>query len=270
MKRKAGKAYFNELWYQMKSDLRDFLKTGDQEKLHHFRVQVKKLRAFLFLIDHTLPHSKLSKLFKPVREIFKDGGKIREAYINIQLSSKYELNSEAFILQQVNDMDKDIKAFMENAKRYLKTIRTVYKELEAGLKPIEGKRISEFYKTQLEQITVTLNKLAFNEDLHDCRKKIKTLIYNRKIAQKALEDSLQLDNDYLDKLQDRIGEWHDSMMAIELFSAPGINAKALITKIKRQNTRQRKLISNLAGDFWRKATLANQTLSNGREARIWV
>jgi len=270
MKLKAGKTYFNDLWYQMKADLRDFLKTGDQEKLHHFRVQVKKLRAFLLLVDHTLPHSKLSKIFKPIRQIFKDGGKIREAYINLQLSSKYELKNEDFILQQVNEMDKDIKAFMDNSKNYMKTVRLVHKELEAGLKEVKGERISEFYKNQLEQIALTLSSLEFNEGLHDCRKKIKTLMYNRKIAQKALESSLQLDNDYLDKLQDHIGEWHDSLLAIVLFSAQGISAKPVVTKIKRQNTMQRKSISNLAGDFWKKATLADQPVNNGQEIRVWV
>ncbi|HTI57534.1 CHAD domain-containing protein [Mucilaginibacter sp.] len=270
MKRKAGKAYFNELWYQMKSDLRDFIKTGDQEKLHHFRVQVKKLRAFLLLVDHTLPHSKLSGAFKPIRRIFKDGGRIREAYLNLQLSSKYGLQNDDFILQQVNGMDKDIKAFMDNSKQYLKTVRTVHAGIEDGLKAVEGENISEFYKGQLEQITVTLHKLEFNEGLHECRKRIKTLLYNRKIAAEALESSLQIDNDYLDKLQEGIGQWHDSLLAIGLFSSPGINDRTVIAKIKRQNARQRKSISNLAHDFWKKATLTEKAINNGQEVRVWV
>lgn len=270
MKRKAGKAYFDELWYQMKGDLRDFIKTGDQEKLHHFRVQVKKLRAFLLLVDHTLPHSRLLKTFKPIRQIFKDGGKIREAYLNLQLSSKYGLQNDDFILQQVNSMDKDIKAFMDNSKHYMKTVRAVHTRIEDGLKAVEGEHISEFYKSQLEQITVALNNLEFNEGLHECRKRIKTLLYNRKIAAGALESSLRIDNDYLDKLQEGIGQWHDNLLAIALFSAPGVNAKNVVAKIKRQNTRQRKSISNLAAHFWKKATFAGQTIDNGQEVRVWV
>jgi len=270
MKRKAGKAYFNELWYQMKSDLRDFIKTGDQEKLHHFRVQVKKLQAFLLLVDQTSPHSKLLKALKPIRQIFKDGGKIREAYLNLQLSSKYGLKNDDFILQQVNDMDKDIKAFIDNSKQYLKTVKAVHAGIEDSLKAVEDEYISEFYKSQLERITVTLNKLEFNEGLHECRKRIKTLLYNRKITAEALQSSLRIDNDYLDKLQEGIGQWHDSLLAIALFSAPGINAKTVVAKIKRQNTRQRKSISNLAADFWKKATFAGQTIDNGQEVRVWV
>ena len=99
MKRKTERAYFNELWHEMTVSLEDFLKAGDQEKLHKFRVQVKKIRALLMLLDVALSQKKLSKSFKPVRKIFKDGGLIREAYINIQWSSHYELKNDEFILE---------------------------------------------------------------------------------------------------------------------------------------------------------------------------
>ncbi|MGN6639572.1 MAG: CHAD domain-containing protein [Mucilaginibacter sp.] len=252
MKRKTEKAYFNELWDQMTDDLEDFLKTGDQEKLHHFRVQVKKLRALLTLLDMTLK-SKLTKEFKPVKKIFKQGGKIREAYINLQLSSHYELKNDDFILNQVNDMEKEMTDFRHYAKKYLKTIKAVHDELENELKAIDDEKVNEFYKGQLEQIAAALNENQFNDDLHDCRKKIKVLLYNLKIADKALNDNLHLDKEYLDKLQGSIGDWHDTILAMQLFSAPGLNDKPVITRIKQQSSRLRKSIRELAGDFWKKA-----------------
>src|SRR5579862_4993322 len=102
MKKKTGKAHFNELWDHMVAYLDSFLKGGDQEKLHQFRLQVKKLRALLLLFDNAQSKNKLSKDFKPVKMIFKQGGIIREAYIHLQLSANYGLKNEEFILTQVN------------------------------------------------------------------------------------------------------------------------------------------------------------------------
>lgn len=260
MKKKTEKAYFNELWDQMTDNLNGFFETGDQEKLHHFRVQVKKLRALLVLLDMTLVKSKLSKEFKPVKKIFKHGGKIREAYINLQLGSHYELKNDDFILNQVNHMEKEMTDFRHNAKKYLKTIKAVHDELQGDLKTIDDEKVNEFYKNQLEQIALALKEIQFNDDLHNCRKKIKILMYNLKIADKALSN-LQLDKNYLDKLQDRIGDWHDTIVAIQLFSAPEINDKLVITRIKRQSSKLKKSIKDMAGDFWKKATATNQVLS---------
>jgi CHAD domain-containing protein len=258
MKRKTERAYFNELWHEMTAALEDFLKAGDQEKLHKFRVQVKKIRALLMLLDVALSQKKLSKSFKPVRKIFKDGGVIREAYINIQLSSHYELKNEDFILEQVNDMDKAITDFRESGKKYLKTIKTAHSEIENELEAIADEQVQEFYKSQLEQIALVLSLNEFNDALHDCRKKIKTLVYNRKVAGKALEGNLDLDNDYLDKLQGQIGDWHDTILAMQLFSSPKLNAKPVVTRIKRQHTRLQRSISKLSADFWKRATNADK------------
>ncbi len=270
MKKKTGKAYFNELWELMVAHLDSFLESGDQEKLHQFRLQVKKLRALLELFDAASPKSKLSKDFKPVKNIFKHCGVIREAYINLQLSANYGLKNEEFILEQVNAMEQGIRQFGESSKRNLKTIKIVHKKLQENLGAIDDDRINEFYKLQLEQIVQLLAMVQFDEGLHDCRKKVKTLLYNRKIAAKALHGKLNIDNDYLDKLQGRIGDWHDNTLAMELFSALESIDKTIIGRMKKEDTRLKKSINILAHDFWKKAVLTDDILDNGQAANVWV
>lgn len=85
------------------------------------------------------------------------------------------------------------------------------------------------------------------------------------MANKALNGSVAINSDYLDKLQNTIGEWHDNIVAAQLFSASALNDKAIATKIKRKNTSIKKNIINLASDFMNKATQLetsneNQTL----------
>lgn len=255
MKKKDEKAYFNEQWELMLTHFKAFIKTCEQEQLHLFRVQVKKLRAMLELLDIGSSKAYLSKDFKPIKKIFKHGGDIRNAYINLQFSVRYQFKSEEFLMDQLYAIENGANEFKISGKKYLKAIKEAHHEIAGDLRPVNNNTIVEFYKTRLDHIAMALDKLQFNDDLHDTRKQIKMLVYNRKIAHKALDGKLQINNDYLDKLQDMIGNWHDNVLALELFSSAEAVYKPVITKIKRQNTRLKRSIAVLAQDFEKKVLL---------------
>src|SRR5579872_4755604 len=100
MKKKEEVKFLDKEWKEMSSRLKAFLESGDQEELHQFRVQIKKLRAMLYLFEHTSRQHGIAKEFKPVRKIFKHAGQIRDAHINLQLSSRYVLKNESFEASQ--------------------------------------------------------------------------------------------------------------------------------------------------------------------------
>ncbi len=256
MKKKDEKAYFSDQWEQMLTHFKAFINTDDQEELHLFRVQVKKLRAMLELLDADSTKHYLSKDFKPVRKIFRHLGEIRNAYIHLQLGVRYQFKNEEFLMGQLHEIEKGTSEVKELGRKYLKTIKIANDKIDDDLKSVDNDVIVEFYKTKLFEISAAFGNLQFNDELHNARKQIKILIYNRKIARKALEGKLEIDNNYLDKLQSRIGDWHDNVLALELFSAPELNYRPVITKIKRQNTRLKRSIAVLVQEFEKKAILA--------------
>ncbi|HTD40894.1 MAG TPA: CHAD domain-containing protein [Mucilaginibacter sp.] len=258
MKKKKEKIYFNDQWYEMTAHLKTFIENGDQEELHLFRVQVKKLRAMLELLDTNSIKHPLSKDFKPVKKIFKHCGEIRNAFINLQYGQRFQFKNEDFFMNHLHEIEKGTNEVKELGKQYLKIIKDVYSDIGDDLESVNNRAIVQFYKTRLYNIAASLENLQFNDELHATRKQIKTLLYNRKIAHDALDGKLQISNDYLDKLQALIGDWHDNMLALELFSSAGFNSKPVISKIKSQNTRLKRSITALAHDFERKATLAGQ------------
>lgn len=258
MKKKKEKIYFNSQWDEMTDHLKKFIENGEQEELHLFRVQVKKLRAMLELLDTNSAKHPLQKDFKPVRKIFKRCGEIRNAFINLQYGQRFQFKNEDFFMNHLYEIEKGTNEVKELGTQYLKTIKSAYDDIGNDLQHIGDKDIVEFYKTKLYNIASSLDNLQFNDELHATRKQIKTLMYNRKIAQNALDGKLQISNDYLDKLQTLIGDWHDNVLALELFSSAGFNSKPIITKIKSQNTRLKKSITALAHDFNRKAILTQQ------------
>jgi CHAD domain-containing protein len=261
MKKKQETKFLNKEWNEMNIHLKGFLATGDQEELHKFRVQIKKLSAMLNLFEHTSRQYGLIKDFKPVKKIFKYAGHIRDAHTNLQLSERYELKNEVFETSQQKIIAEGTSEFQHQGKKYIKNIKDTYKQLKKQLPHVNNSSIAEYYKAQLQLIADNLATCGFNEDMHNNRKLIKILVYNHKLADKALNGTIHFNTPYLDKLQNTIGEWHDNIVAAQLFSSPELNDKPVATKIKRKNIGIKHNITLLADDFLKKATTLDEVTS---------
>jgi CHAD domain-containing protein len=261
MKKKEEEKYIDKEWVLMNAHLKAFLETGDQEELHKFRVQIKKLRAMLFLFENVSKENTLMRHFKPVRKIFKYAGQIRDAHTNLQLSERYQLKNELFETSQHKIIEEGTSEFRIKENEFFKNIKEAHKQVIKQLHKVDDKQIAGYYQRQLEQIAGSLAVSGFTEDMHTNRKLIKILVYNHKLAAKALNGSLPFNIAYLDKLQDTIGKWHDNIIAAELFSLPELNDKPIVNKIKRINTGVQRNISTLAADFLKKATTLENTVN---------
>ena len=254
MKKKEEAKYLDKEWEQMNAHLKQFLETGNQEDLHKFRVQIKKLKALIVLFEGTSRHTGLMKHFKEVKKIFRSAGNIRDAYINLQLGEKYELKNEAFEQGQQKIIEAGTHEFQHHGKKFIRTIKDAHRNLKKKLPKVHNNAIADYYQSLLEEISVNFTVSGFTEDMHTNRKLIKILVYNHKIADKALHGSLPFNTEYLDKLQDAIGTWHDNLIASELFSSPELNDKPVATKINRMNAGVKRTITAMADDFLKKAT----------------
>src|SRR5579862_614763 len=126
MKKKEEAKYLDKEWKEMNTHLACFLETGDQEALHKFRVQIKKLRAMLSLFEDTSNQPGLLKDFKAVRKIFKYAGHIREAHTNLQLGKLYHLKNDAFESGQQKIIEEGTNEFQNNGKKFIKNIKETH------------------------------------------------------------------------------------------------------------------------------------------------
>lgn len=236
----------------MKSALRSYLEGGEQDHLHKFRVQVKKLRAMLILADSAGNKSQLQKDFKPVRQVFKKAGDIRNAYINLKLAAEYKVEDDAFVIDQSRQMEDAANAFKLKGEKYLEKLKETYKAVEGGIKPISDAYIARFYSEHLHHIGDSLANLRFDDSLHECRSWIKILLYNYKLVAPSLQ--LKINEDYLHDVQAAIGDWHDNVLAKELFKANELKDPALLARINRKHTRLENNIKKLVPDFYSFAT----------------
>ena len=260
MKKKEEEKYLDKEWVEMNIRLKSFLETGDQEDLHKFRVQIKKLRAMLLLFENGSKEDGLLKNFKPVRKIFKYAGNIRDAHTNLQLGELYKLKNELFESSQQKIIEEGTAEFRDKGDEFIRDIKAVYKKLKKQLQKVDDREIAAYYKTQLEQIGANFAVLGFTEDMHTNRKLIKILVYNHKLAGDALNGRVLFNVSYLDKLQEAIGKWHDNLLAEQLFSLPELNDKPIVNKIKRLNSGVKRNIAALSRNFLKKATTVEDTV----------
>jgi CHAD domain-containing protein len=254
MKKKDESKYLNKHWKKMQNGLKTYLKTGDKEQLHTLRVEVKKLRAMLTLMQTITRNKKLLKLFKPVKTVFKHAGEIRNSQINLELAQQYQLHNEEFEYSQRQHMEQCAEEFKQKAPEYIKKLKRANHRIKSSLRRVPDKSVAGFYKNQLKQIAGSLAIPHFDEGLHDCRKQMKILMYNYGLSEKALQNRVDFNEPYIDDLQSHIGNWHDHILAIELFASPEIQDGPVMSKIKRENRKTEKNITELTRDFMYKAT----------------
>lgn len=251
MTKKEEKKYFGKEWRKMKAELTSFLKGGEQEDLHRFRIQVKKLRAFLILLDGAAEDPKLIRNFKPIKKIFKRAGEIRNAFIYQELGKTLETGRDEFMNNQLQLQLKTTKKFKSKKVRFLKELKETRRVLIKKIKPVSDLQIYLFYQNQLHQIATFMENPEFNDQLlHEYRKRVKILLYNFKPAHAALGSGLN--EEYLEKVQIAIGDWHDHILTLNLLS--GNNSIIDRTTLQRASSKLRKKIIALTKDFYTQAT----------------
>ncbi|MDB5155805.1 MAG: hypothetical protein JWR50_512 [Mucilaginibacter sp.] len=236
----------------MKGHLESFVKKGEQEELHHFRTRVKKLRAFFILADSAAKEPALEQHFKPVRKVFKQAGEIRNAYINQELAKAQPGDSASLIRDQRLLMKRAAKIFNARSGQHLARLRRTRRKLSKRIVSVNNLHISLYYRQQLKAMAAILARHRFDEELHNCRKQLKILIYNYQLVCPKLD--LPFNGGYLEKVQTAIGDWHDNQLAIQLFSRAEIGNSEALSNLKKEGTRLKRALTRLTRDFQQQAT----------------
>jgi CHAD domain-containing protein len=256
MKKKQQIKQLDKLWKAMKNHFKAFLETNSQDDLHQFRVHIKKLKALLTLYASEHSNKDLLHHFKPVKTVFKAAGDIRNAHINLQLGEKHHLQDENFNQHQQQILHDGTKEFAGNGKSCLKQFKKIHVALQNNLHKLQSKTIRRFYKEKLNEIDAFFAAPAFNEEMHTARKNMKLLIYNYKVSAVELQGKVLVNTDYLNQLQEKIGQWHDHLLTIEVLSATDRLDNQAIINLKNNNAALELEILELAANFREKVSTA--------------
>ena len=251
MKKKEEWKYLNKQWKKMRKQFKNFIRSQSPEALHHFRVQVKKINSFLMLLEINKENDALKKTFKPVKKIFKSAGIIRNAFIHQKQAKEHHINMPQLLKEQHALQENETNNFLSGQSNHLHKMKKAKKKLHDRLHAITSDEIKSFYTAQLYNTQQLLNRHRFDEQLHNGRKMLKHLLYNKPVLQNGLAKKINIDFDFIDQLQQALGDWHDNKLALAFFSDK--IAAGDLEPMNRKNRALQKAITVKAKAFTEKA-----------------
>jgi CHAD domain-containing protein len=221
-----------------------------EDALHRLRLSIKKIKALTKL-------SKACAIKSPLRDfyllenLFSLSGHIRDSNSSLLYWEKYRLITPEERHRQIALITSASDKLLARKKAYLKKGNKAGRLLQEDVRSISNRCIRIWYARTLIRIGLLLT--ASGDQLHQARKKIKSLLYVHKILPERVVTALQLNPEYLDSLQDAIGQWHDIVMAIKGGDAgPSEPGPSQLTMIQECRDKEA-AVRDLANDFYRKA-----------------
>jgi CHAD domain-containing protein len=224
---KATRKFVRDRFKKVRKQLKLFRKTSQPEALHHFRVEIKKLRAFYLLLGFCDPHFDSEKKFKPLRKIFHQLGLIRDVDVMQQLLKKYKirLDKTITVLDRKNQKQ-NIKHFCSDIPSFLESVSKAEKKLCHHIKVIHRECLHEYLLKKEKEIKKQLGNRSFDKCLHESRKAIKQVIYLSRIEGGLTPRVFS----YYNTLQTDIGGWHDKQILHKFIKDLSFENKKIILK----------------------------------------
>ena len=238
----------NNHYRKLKKHIKIVTEDFNVEAIHQFRVEYKKLRAFLRMISQQHETAGKIKISKKLKKGYNISGSIRDLQLQQQRileATKQELKKpKAYI----SLLQREIKKLQpELSEIFLEKPVTASKKKTDACIPNKFKLngFSNFIQKKWEAIYAIIASRHFSDDnIHAIRKSLKDLFYNLKINEGAEYDVLSQsiwkgkDEQYFNKLLDELGSFQDKSTAIALLKSYWLNNlntynRVLLERIKK-------------------------------------
>jgi hypothetical protein len=219
----------------LQRQLNAFQQAVDFDLLHDIRVEIKKLKAILRLLHTADKKFNDHKAFIPLRDLFRDCGKIREIQLTRHHLIEYSIPVELPPAIE-NDLAKEFRSKVTRHQKLLKQLRTtILKRTEKVRKSTYKKHMRKLKKKLVEK----LSDKTRSADLHSVRKSVKELIF----LLKKKENDTQAD--LLQQSAERIGQWNDKRNLIAFLAQNVPENKDTMARLKAEMNKDRRAITKL-------------------------
>jgi len=217
------------------------------ESTHHLRLNIKKIRVFLKVIDYKQNVRPDSKTIKSINNIFTYSGLLRDTQVHIQILKTLNDQSD-------NEIEDLIALFKSDQKRWEKILKNSLKRLNPFNIVLLNQRIDNYIENQndktlkgfLEQkareyqieFLHLVSQVIEEDNLHRIRILLKEYINLLSIIKKDILAQIDISNlENLDNLQRKLGEWHDLKLLYDKILTLNPNTQNVleIIKVKKDN-----------------------------------
>jgi CHAD domain-containing protein len=238
--KKKQQDYIRRRWASLLNHFERFAKRTDADHMHEIRVELKKLRALIFLQEES--GNSIEKKEKALlKKLFRAAGKVREAQVTSQLVRNVKLNAKPVISAEREKVARYAKAFVKLMQSETDAIVLLNTRMWKKIKAVPRKKVEAIQRELMNDIRKAFKPALKPGKLHDSRKLIKKYVYSDSLKKKeGPEKELSAVTNRLKRLEAEIGKWHDIEATVEIIKPLKIGIPSLkrLRKIsdKRLNT----------------------------------
>lgn len=226
-------AIIRVLKLRLKKLKKHFLKlreSFDPEELHDYRLEMKKLKAFLQLLNTYRSQQEKVKLNKGFKNYYKLAGDLRNLQLHEQrvqkLASEHNIKPPVVYLSLLQEEKEKVMEQLHIEKQAI-SFKKFQKEMHYT-KPLELKanvRKSYLVNQYNALMTLLVATSTNDEALHEVRKIVKDIGYNRDYLDSYISlllPAVLVKKEYTDDLAEKLGVFHDLCVSQYLFQLPAV------------------------------------------------
>jgi CHAD domain-containing protein len=196
---------------------------------HYFRVEVKKMRAFVRLVNLSQPTHQ-HEILRPIKKYYRLAGNIRNLQLHEQRMKS--LTNDLLIKkpeQYLKDLREEKKILMEKTKRKTGFSFKDFEEklLDDAPAELTEEAKNQFVKMNIARLTQLLMlPIYYDETLHDIRKVIKDLMYNYNYLEEQINLIIPLPLNvlaFMESVTDDLGNFYDLSLGLFFLSSSRLN-----------------------------------------------
>ncbi len=213
-------AYFKKQTNEIEKNFFRALVLHEEQPIHDLRVAVKRLRAlFKFLKEQQILRPEAARFLIQLEKIYIALGHLRDIQIRMGLLKLFDLDGHEFFIKYERDLDRHFS-------RYQKKLSVVHKSFSFAsfmkfkrhkpFYPVRGISLDEeqIIAERISKIRRHLRHKNAEGHLHPIRKRLKEIYYCMEMSgmEKAEIQSVELNLKKIRRLEDTIGQWHDTYL----------------------------------------------------------
>jgi CHAD domain-containing protein len=241
---KVLKKYVGKRVSNLKALLISAKYSDDTEILHQIRLEIKRLKAILGLLHFEDTDFSAHKTFIPLRNIFREAGKIREPSELRKHLTRFATDTVVVKLIPMAS-PKVLQNFKKNISFFVKDVKKVERKVLKRSKRIDQKTMKKYLlnldKIIKKNLFPKLNPLT----LHGTRKIIKELIYLSPLRKKRKNIP-----PFFAETANIIGLWHDKQLVLQLLMPNQAANKEAIQKLQENCDQELQQLDELVANHY--------------------
>jgi CHAD domain-containing protein len=232
---KQLKVYANKQFKALKEDLESYHHLQDPEVLHKIRVEIKKIKVVLNLINYCVKKFKGHRHFIPFRTIFRKAGAIRQPEVLYKLLMLYQIGGVTDEqIPRSKKLDKLSAAFQKEVPLFIGSVKTQKKKIKKHFDQVAKDNAHRYVKRKKQELEQLLFPTFNKAGLHKARKICKEVVYLHWIDNQPKPDP------FFNEVENIIGQWHDKQILL-----PIVKKNKAVDEVSKLTTASQEDLINL-------------------------